>query len=114
MCSPRARTPTSDGRPSPVRARAAPPRARRWAIKGRVSQKGPKKTYTNARGEGTLFSFTLCDADADIRLTCFNDVALRLHPIVNVGDILFVRNGQVRACGWRGARERAGQGWRAR
>ncbi|KAJ1641209.1 replication factor-A protein 1 [Pavlovales sp. CCMP2436] len=54
------------------------PYQNRWAIKGRITAKGSKKQYTNAKGEGTLFSFTVCDNDGDIRLTCFNEAILRV------------------------------------
>ena len=45
----------------------------KWTIKARVTAKSETRTYTNARGEGKVFSFDLLDAEnGEIRASCFN------------------------------------------
>lgn len=46
----------------------------RWTIKARVTSKGDKRTWSNAKGEGSLFSIDLLDAQGgQIRATMFKD-----------------------------------------
>lgn len=56
----------------------------------------PREQYSNARGEGTLFNFTVCDAHGEIRITAFNADASRIYNAVQKGDVVTVRNGQVK------------------
>ena len=50
----------------------------RWKIKARISSKAPIKTWSNARGEGKLFSAELVDSSGDdIRCTFWGELALR-------------------------------------
>ena len=45
-----------------------------WVIKARVVKKGDMRTWSNARGEGRLFSIDLIDRDGTlIQATAFNE-----------------------------------------
>ncbi|XP_053203879.1 replication protein A 70 kDa DNA-binding subunit-like [Panonychus citri] len=47
------------------------PYQNKWAIRGRVTNKGTLKSWNNAKGENTLFSFNLQDGSGEIRITAF-------------------------------------------
>lgn len=52
------------------------PYMNRWTIKGRCTSKSDLRRWSNARGEGKVFSFDLLDVDGgEIRVTAFNDEA---------------------------------------
>jgi hypothetical protein len=73
------------------------PYIRRWRIKGRVTNKGDMRTWQNAKGSGSLFSFDLLDAEGgEIRATCFKDMATKLFGVIEVGQVYVVSNGQVK------------------
>lgn len=66
----------------------------RWAIKARVTAKGDLRRYSNARGDGKVFSFDLLDSDGgEIRVTCFNAVADRFYEIIEVGRVYLISKG---------------------
>lgn len=52
---------TADSRVIPLKK--LNPYQNRWTIRARVTSKGDLRTYSNARGEGKVFSFDLCDAE---------------------------------------------------
>jgi replication factor A1 len=57
------------------------PYANRWKIKGRITDISKMKTWSNARGDGKLFSITILDKHGDdIKGTFFNDTAAKFHP----------------------------------
>lgn len=58
-----------------------------WTIQVRCIAKTDIKTWTNARGEGKLFSATLLDDSGEIRMTGFNDACTIFYPILEVGKI---------------------------
>ena len=73
------------------------PYVRRWRIKGRVTNKGDMRTWQNAKGSGSLFSFDLLDAEGgEICATCFKDMATKLFGVIEVGQVYVVSNGQVK------------------
>lgn len=56
----------------------------RWNIKARVTSKSAVRTWTNARGEGKLFSVDLADQSGGIRATAFNDSVDRFYEMLEV------------------------------
>jgi replication factor A1 len=57
-----------------------------WTIEARCVSKTDVKTWTNARGEGKLFSVTLLDATGDIRVTGFNETCSLFYEAFQVGQ----------------------------
>ena len=58
----------------------------RWTIQVRVTNKS-ERTYSNAKGEGKLFSVDMCDESGEMRGTGFNQDAERLGAIFEVGKV---------------------------
>lgn len=68
-----------------------------WTIKARVSYKGDLKTWQNARGSGKLFNINLLDESDEIRATAFNDVAEKLHSMLEEGKVVYVSKARIQA-----------------
>ena len=66
---------------------ALTPYHHRYTVKGRVSHKSSIKTYSNSRGAGKLFNFTLIDETGEIRCTCFNEQVDTFHDLIESGKI---------------------------
>lgn len=82
-------------------ARATPigalnPYNTRWMVKVRVMSKGDLRTYQSKQGEGSLFSFDLCDDSGEIRATCFREIAERFYPMIEVGKVYLIAKGQLK------------------
>lgn len=60
------------------------PYQNKWCIKARVTNKQPVRTYTNARGEGKLFSVTFTDESGEIRATGFNSAVDKFADLLEV------------------------------
>lgn len=70
----------------------------RWTIKAKVTQKQPVKTYTNARGEGRLFSVVLVDAHrGEIKATFFNDGVDVFWDVLQVNKVYTFSRGSIKA-----------------
>ena len=60
----------------------------KWTIKARVSVKGEMRRWSNARGEGKVFSFDLIDAaGGEIKATAFNDAVDKFHDLIQQGQV---------------------------
>lgn len=69
----------------------------KWVIKARVSIKGEKRTFTNARGEGSLFSVDLIDeSGGETRATFFNKAAEHWFDKLWAGKVYTWSKGQVK------------------
>ncbi|KAK9052771.1 hypothetical protein SSX86_029401 [Deinandra increscens subsp. villosa] len=71
----------------------------RWTIKARVIAKAEiRRCYSNAKGEGEVFSFDLVDHTdgGEIRATCFNDVAHQFYDLIRVGKVYFISDGKIK------------------
>ncbi|KAK9061550.1 hypothetical protein SSX86_018732 [Deinandra increscens subsp. villosa] len=69
----------------------------RWTIKARVTAKGVLRHYSNAKGDGKVFSFDLLDSDGgEIRATCFNAVADQFFDQIEVGKVYYMSRGSVK------------------
>lgn len=77
--------------------RSLNPFQNRWTIKARVTKKQEVRRWSNARGEGKVFSFDLLDADGgEIRATCFNDAADRWDPVIEMGKVYIISKGTLK------------------
>ena len=73
------------------------PYQNKWTIKGRVTSKGDMRKYSNARGEGNLFSFDLLDEGmTDVRITAFKETADKFFPVVQEGSVYTVSRADVK------------------
>lgn len=63
----------------------------RWTIKARVSVKGDLRRYSNARGEGKVFSFDLVDAaGGEIKATAFTDACDKFYDVIQKGKVYMI------------------------
>lgn len=90
----RAPTGRNDAPPRIIPISALNPYQNMWTIKARVTAKGELRTYSNARGQGKVFSFDLLDSyQGEIRATCFNTVAEQFYNVIEVGKVYLVSRG---------------------
>lgn len=69
----------------------------RWTIKARVTSRAPIKNWTNARGQGKLFSCDLLDAKGgEIRATMFNDAVDRFYDLLRPGSVFYFSGGKIK------------------
>lgn len=55
-----------------------------WTIKVRVTSKSQIRTWSNAKGEGKLFSMDLVDESGEIRATAFKDQVDKYYDMIQV------------------------------
>jgi len=67
-----------------------------WVIRARVTLKGQKRTYTNARGEGCVFSFDVADERSEIKFTAFNKEAEKFYDLIEKGKVYYISKGNVK------------------
>ncbi|KAI9125199.1 hypothetical protein K1719_003815 [Acacia pycnantha] len=68
-----------------------------WTIKARVTAKASLRQYSNARGDGKVFSFDLLDSDGgEIRATCFNVVAEQFYHQIEIGKAYLISKGSLK------------------
>lgn len=63
------------------------PYQNRWVIKARVTSKSGIRTWSNAKGEGKLFSMDLMDESGEIRATAFKDECNKFFELIQVSKI---------------------------
>lgn len=66
---------------------ALSPYQNKWVIKARVTTKSPIRTWSNAKGEGKLFSMDLMDESGQIRVTGFRDSVDKFYEMIEVRKI---------------------------
>ena len=59
-------------------------------------QKGDRRTWNNARGEGHLFSFELQDESGSIKVTAFKEDCDRLIDVIDEGKVVVVSKGALK------------------
>ena len=60
----------------------------KWTLKVRVLSKTDLFTFTNARGDGHVFSFDVNDiAGSEIHITCFNIQATQFQSSIDIGKL---------------------------
>lgn len=60
------------------------PYQNKWVIKARVTAKAPIRHWSNAKGEGKLFSMDLMDESGQIRVTAFRDLVDKYYDMIEV------------------------------
>ena len=67
------------------------PYQNKWVIKARVTAKSAIRTWSNAKGEGKLFSMDLMDESGQIRVTAFRDQVDKFYDMIEVDFIDFLK-----------------------
>eukprot|EP01031_Cornospumella_fuschlensis_P025575 gene25575-30881_t len=76
------------------------PYSNKWTIKARITTKSERRTWSNAKGQGTLFNIDLLDsAGGEIRATFFKESCEKWYPILEEGKVYTFSNGQVKLAG---------------
>ena len=73
------------------------PYTNRWTIKARISNKSEMKSWSNAKGTGTLFSIELIDSSkTEIRGTFFKAAAEKWYPVLKQGAVYLCSGGKIK------------------
>uniref|UniRef100_A0A3P9P047 Replication protein A subunit n=1 Tax=Poecilia reticulata TaxID=8081 RepID=A0A3P9P047_POERE len=68
----------------------------KWTIRARVTNKGSIRTWSNARGEGKLFSMEIVDESGEIRVTGFNQEVDKFFSLIEVGKVYYISKGSLK------------------
>lgn len=69
----------------------------RWTLKARLVSKSDIRTWSNAKGEGQLFSVELLDnSGMDIRGTFFKDAVVKFYNLLQVGSVYHISGGRIK------------------
>ena len=69
----------------------------RWTIKARITTKSDIRTWSNARGEGSLFSIELLDnSGVDIRGTFFKEGVDKFYHLLQEGKVYRISGGRLK------------------
>jgi len=69
----------------------------RWTIKARLTSKSDIRTWSNAKGEGSLFSIELLDSSGtDIRATFFKEAVDKFHNMLEVNKVYTLSGGRLK------------------
>lgn len=68
----------------------------KWVIKARVTAKSPLRTWNNAKGEGKLFSFDVCDETSEIRITAFRDMVDKFMDMIEIDKVYYISKCQIK------------------
>lgn len=66
------------------------PYSNKWTVRFRVTNKSDVRTWSNARGEGKLFSFEMLDESGEIRCTAFKDQCDKFYDFIQVGKTYYM------------------------
>lgn len=66
-----------------------------WTIKARASNKSDVRHWTNARGEGKLFSVNFMDESGEIKATGFNACVDEFYDRIQDGKVYLISKGRV-------------------
>uniref|UniRef100_A0A1B6MN54 Replication protein A subunit n=1 Tax=Graphocephala atropunctata TaxID=36148 RepID=A0A1B6MN54_9HEMI len=72
------------------------PYQNKWVIKARVTSKTPVRQWSNARGEGKLFSMDLMDDSGEIRATAFKEQCDKFYDMIEPGKVYFFSRCQLK------------------
>jgi len=73
------------------------PYQNRWVIKARVTAKTDIKRWSNAKGEGTLFSIDLLDeSGGEMRATFFKEACEKFYPVLEQGHVYTFSGGKLK------------------
>jgi replication factor A1 len=69
----------------------------RWTIKARLTSKSDIRTWSNAKGEGSLFSVELLDiSGTDIRATFFKEAVDKFYNMLEVNKVYTLSGGRLK------------------
>lgn len=69
----------------------------RWTIKARVTSKSDIRSWSNARGDGTLFSIELLDASGmDVKATFFKEAVDKFYGILEADKVYTLSGGRLK------------------
>ncbi|KAM4742376.1 replication protein A 70 kDa DNA-binding subunit [Anableps anableps] len=68
----------------------------KWTIRARVTNKSSIRTWSNARGDGKLFSMEIVDESGEIRVTGFNQEVDKFYSLIEVGKVYYVSKGSLK------------------
>mmetsp|Transcript_27892 Transcript_27892/g.39242 ORF Transcript_27892/g.39242 Transcript_27892/m.39242 type:complete len:642 (-) Transcript_27892:59-1984(-) len=69
----------------------------RWTIKARVTSKSDIRTWSNARGEGSLFSLELLDSSGmDVRATMFKEAVDKFYNFLEMDKVYTFSGGRLK------------------
>jgi replication factor A1 len=73
------------------------PYSNRWSFKARITNKGDKRSWNNAKGSGTLFSIDVLDKEgSDIKGTFFKDACEKFYPLLQQGHVYIFSGGKLK------------------
>ncbi|XP_045448079.1 replication protein A 70 kDa DNA-binding subunit [Melitaea cinxia] len=72
------------------------PYQNKWVIKARVMNKSAIRTWSNAKGEGKLFSMDLCDDSGEIRATAFKNECDKFYDMIQVDKVYYISRCQLK------------------
>ena len=73
------------------------PYQQKWTIKGRITNKGDMRKWSNAKGEGCLFSIDILDSSGtDIRGTFFKEDATKWFSTLEVDQVYTFTGGKLK------------------
>jgi len=73
------------------------PYQNKWTIKARVTNKSDIRRWSNARGEGHLFSMDLVDESGEIRATAFKNECDKYYEMIEIGKVYYITQGTLKA-----------------
>jgi len=73
------------------------PYQNKWTIKARVTNKSDIRRWSNARGEGHLFSMDLIDESGEIRATAFKAECDKFYEMIEIGKVYYITQGTLKA-----------------
>ncbi|XP_047533064.1 replication protein A 70 kDa DNA-binding subunit-like [Vanessa atalanta] len=72
------------------------PYQNKWVIKARVMNKSAIRTWSNAKGEGKLFSMDLCDDSGEIRATAFRNECEKFYDMIQIDKVYYISRCQLK------------------
>lgn len=72
------------------------PYQNKWVIKARVTAKSNVRAWNNAKGEGKLFNFDLCDETGEIRVTAFRDMVDKYYDMLQIDKVYYISKCQIK------------------
>lgn len=72
------------------------PYQNKWVIRARVMSKSGIRTWSNAKGEGKLFSMDVMDESGEIRVTAFKDQCDKYYDMIEVDKVYYITKCQLK------------------
>ncbi|KAL4707759.1 hypothetical protein ACJJTC_001705 [Scirpophaga incertulas] len=72
------------------------PYQNKWVIRARVMNKSGIRTWSNAKGEGKLFSMDLFDESGEIRATAFKNECDKFYDMIQVDKVYYISRCQLK------------------